>query len=133
VRSGTDITGYGLLGHAVELASASAEDASIRLQIETARVPALPGVFDYIEAGYLTRGSARNPEHFGGQVVAAANVTAALKTLLWEAETSGGLLLAVPPEGLSRFRAVCEGEEQPFWEIGTVVPARADQPVIRLV
>ena len=90
VRSGTDITGYGLLGHAVELASASAEDASIRLQIETERVPALPGVFDYIEAGYLTRGSARNPEHFGANVSSAATVTAALKTLLWEAETSGG-------------------------------------------
>ena len=133
VHGGTDITGYGLLGHAVELATASAAEAPIQLQIEAKSVPALPGVFDYIEAGYLTRGSARNPEHFGAQVVAAANVTAALKTLLWEAETSGGLLLAVPPEGLSRFRAVCEGEEQPFWEIGTVVPARADQPVIKLV
>ena len=133
VRSGTDITGYGLLGHAVELASASAADAPIRLQIETERVPALPGVFDYIGAGYLTRGSARNPEHFGADVSAAANVTAARKTLLWEAETSGGLLLAVPPAGFSRFRAVCEGEEEPFWEIGSVVPARAGQPVIELL
>ena len=133
VRSGTDITGYGLLGHAVELASASAEDASIRLQIETERVPALPGVFDYIEAGYLTRGSARNPEHFGANVSSSATVTAALKTLLWEAETSGGLLLAVPPAGFSRFRTVCEGEEQPFWEIGSVVPAQAGQPVIELL
>ena len=133
VRGGTDITGYGLLGHAVELATASAAAAPIQLQIEAERVPALPGVFDYIKAGYLTRGSVRNPEHFGAHVVAAANVTEAHKTLLWEAETSGGLLLAVPPEGLSRFRAVCEGEEQPFWEIGTVVPARAGQPVIKLV
>ena len=133
VRSGTDITGYGLLGHAVELALASAADAPIRLQIETGRVPALSGVFDYIGAGYLTRGSVRNPEHFGASVAAAAKVTAARKTLLWEAETSGGLLLAVPPAGFSRFRAVCDGEEQPFWEIGSVVPGQANEPVIELL
>ena len=133
VGSGTDITGYGLLGHAVELATASAADTPIQLQIEAACVPSLPGVFDYIEAGYLTRGSVRNPEHFGGHVTAAANVTAAHKTLLWEAETSGGLLLAVPESGLSSFRAVCEGEEQPFWEIGKVLPAEENLPVIRLI
>ncbi len=133
VGSGTDITGYGLLGHAVELAAASAADAPVQLRIEAERVPTLPGVSDYIEAGYLTRGSTRNPEHFGAHVSAAANVTAAHQTLLWEAETSGGLLLAVPPAGLSRFRAVCEGEEQPFWEIGEVCPAERGAPVIGLI
>lgn len=133
VRSGTDITGFGLLGHAVELATASAADTPIQLRIEAESVPALPGAFDYIEAGYLTRGSVRNPEHFGGHVVAANSVTDAHKTLLWEAETSGGLLLAVPPSGLGRFRDVCEGEEQFFWEIGTVYPARDDEPVIKLL
>lgn len=133
VRSGTDITGFGLLGHAVELATASAADAPIQLQIEAGSVPALPGAFDYINAGYLTRGSVRNPEHFGGHVAAANGVSAAHRTLLWEAETSGGLLLAVPPSGLGRFRDVCEREEQFFWEIGTVQPAREDEPVIRLL
>ena len=133
VRSGTDITGYGLLGHAVELATASAADTPVQLQIDAESVPALPGAFEYIEAGYLTRGSARNPEHFGAHVGAAPSVTAAHKTLLWEAETSGGLLLAVPPSGLGRFRDECEGKEQPFWEIGTVQPALGDQPVIKLL
>ncbi len=132
-RSGTDITGYGLLGHAVEMATAAATDAPIRLQIQAERVPALPGVFGYIRAGYLTRGSTRNPEHFGTAVAFAATVTEARKTLLWEAETSGGLLLAIPPAGFSQFRSVCEGEEQPFWEIGTVIPAQADQPLIELL
>ena len=133
VGSGTDITGYGLLGHAVELAAASAADAPVQLRIEAERVPTLAGVFGYIEAGYLTRGSTRNPEHFGAHVSAAANVTTAHQTLLWEAETSGGLLLAVPPAGLSRFREVCEGEEQPFWEIGEVCPAERGAPVISLI
>ncbi len=133
VGSGTDITGYGLLGHAVELATASAADAPVQLRIEAERVPTLAGVFGYIEAGYLTRGSTRNPEHFGAHVSAAANVTTAHQTLLWEAETSGGLLLAVPPAGLKRFREVCEGEEQPFWEIGEVCPAERGAPVISLI
>ena len=133
VHSGTDITGYGLLGHAVEMATASAAAAPVRLQIESERVPALPGAFEYIGAGYLTRGSLRNPEHFGANVALAASVTAARRTLLWEAETSGGLLLAVPPAGLGRFRSICEGEEQPYWEIGVVLPAQADQPVIELL
>ena len=138
VRSGTDVTGYGLLGHAVELAAASAADEKIGLQIELARVPALPGALSYIEAGYLTRASLRNPEHFGADVASADaapadTVSAARQTLLWEAETSGGLLLAVPPAGFDNFRAVCEGEEQPFWEIGRVVPSEAGQPIIELL
>ena len=133
VRSGTDITGYGLLGHAVELATASAAETPVQLQIEAESVPALPGVFDYIEAGYLTRGSARNPEHFGAHVAASSSATEAHKTLLWEAETSGGLLLAVPSSGLDQFRDVCEGSEQLFWEIGMVEPAPGGQPVIKLL
>ena len=133
VRSGTDITGYGLLGHAVEMAAASSADARVRLQIKAARVPALPGAFDYIGAGYLTRGSIRNPEHFGSNVAVKDDVSAALRTLLWEAETSGGLLLAVPASAIDTFRAVCEGEEQPFWEIGQVVPAQEDEPVIEIL
>ena len=133
VRSGTDITGYGLLGHAVEMAAASSADARVRLQIKAARVPALPGAFDYIGAGYLTRGSIRNPEHFGSNVAVKDDVSAARRTLLWEAETSGGLLLAVPASAIDTFRAVCEGEEQPFWEIGQVVPAQEDEPVIEIL
>lgn len=132
VQSGTDVTGYGLLGHAVELATASAADAPVQLQIEAASVPTLPGAFGYIEAGYLTRGSTRNPEHFGAHVSAAANVTNSQQTLLWEAETSGGLLLAIPRAGLTRFREVCESEGQPFWEIGEVCPAQEGAPVIGL-
>lgn len=131
VRSGTDITGYGLLGHAVEMATATTPP--VCLQVQANCVPALPGAFEYIQAGYLTRGSIRNPQHFGMAVADSATVTEAQKTLLWEAETSGGLLLAVPRAGFSEFRAVCEREEQPFWEIGEVVPGQADRPAIELL
>ena len=122
VRSATDITGFGLLGHASEMAVAAGQEADVGFRIEAAAVPALSGAFDYIAAGYLTRGSTRNPDHFRQHVTFAASVTDAQRTLLWEAETSGGLLVSVPPSGVAAFRGECEAAGQPFWEIGEVVP-----------
>lgn len=117
VRSGTDITGFGLLGHSCEMVV----NSDVGLRIQAAAAPTLPGVWDYIAAGYLTRGSTRNPEHFGQHVRFAPTVTAAQRTLLWEAETSGGLLLAVPAASVEIFRTTCAEQQQACWEIGEVV------------
>lgn len=116
VRSATDITGFGLLGHGAEMALASAAAFVFR----AADTPVLPGVWEYIAAGYLTRGHVRNPQHFGKHVTFAANVPPAQRILLWEAETSGGLLVAVPATEVEHFRAACKDSQQPCWEIGFV-------------
>jgi selenide, water dikinase len=121
VRAATDITGFGLLGHGSEMAVASGQMAGAGLRIRAADVPGLPGVWKYIAAGYLTRGSTRNPDHFGEHVRFATSVTPAQRTLLWEAETSGGLLLAVPDSGVEAFRTACSAADQACWEIGEVV------------
>ena len=121
VRSATDITGFGLLGHASEMAVAAGREAGVGFRIEAAAVPVLPGAFAYIAAGYLPRGSRRNPEHFRQHVTFAPTVSDAQRTLLWEAETSGGLLVAVPAAGVDAFRGECAAAGQPFWEIGAVV------------
>ena len=120
-RGATDITGFGLLGHGTEMALATGREAAAGFRIDAGRVPALPGAFDYIEAGYLTRGSERNPASFGHAVHFEYGVTAAQRTLLWEVETSGGLLIAVPPAGLDAFHAACAEHDQSAWEIGDVV------------
>lgn len=120
VRCGTDITGFGLLGHGSEMA-AGMRNANCGVRIVAADVPTLPGVWDYIAASYLTRGSTSNPEHFGDKVRFADSVTTAQRTLLWEAETSGGLLLAVPQASAEIFRTACAEREQNCWEIGEVV------------
>ncbi|MBX3001631.1 MAG: selenide, water dikinase SelD [Caldilineaceae bacterium] len=120
VRSATDITGFGLLGHASEMAVASAQLNGVGFRIRAGDVPTLPGVFDYLKSGYLTRGSTRNPDHYGAHVHMDTKVSDLQRTLLWEAETSGGLLLCVPAAGVETFRSACAGADQPCWEIGEV-------------
>lgn len=121
VRGATDITGFGLLGHAAEMAIASGEEARTGLRIRSATVPALPGVQEYIKAGYLTRGSNLNPQEFGEHVRFSADVPDYMRTLLWEAETSGGLLMAVPVHELDRFHAAASERNLVCWEIGEAV------------
>jgi len=120
VVAATDITGFGLLGHASEMAIASARD-SVGFRIRAADVPVLSGAAEYAAARYLTRGSGYNPDEFGAQVRFAPDISALQRTLLWEAETSGGLLLAVPATGLAAFTAACAASRQPYWEIGEAV------------
>lgn len=120
VRGGTDITGFGLLGHGVEMVMGGTANG-VGFRLRAADVPVLPGVWAYIAAGYLTRGSTRNPQHYGAHVRFAAGVSPAQRTLLWEAETSGGLLLAVPAAQADRFRALCAEQNQETWLIGEVV------------
>ncbi|MCB0111167.1 MAG: selenide, water dikinase SelD [Caldilineaceae bacterium] len=121
VVGATDITGFGLLGHGSEMAVASGKEHGAGLRIEAAAVPVLPGVWEYIAAGYLTRGSTRNPDHFGTHVHFADSVTAAQRTVLWEAETSGGLLLAVPASAVETFVSACNDVDQRCWPIGEVI------------
>lgn len=120
VRSATDITGFGLLGHAAEMAGPTHRSSGAGFVIEAAAVPALPGAATYVEAGYLTQGATVNPGTFGAQVHFAGMVTATQRTLLWEAETSGGLLLAVPAAQVDTFRTACADAGQDAWEIGGV-------------
>ena len=87
------------------MAQASFREAGAGFRIRAADVPLLPGLAEYIAAGYLTRGTARNPEHYGHLVRFADDVPATLRSALWEVETSGGLLLAIPPEQFEAFKA----------------------------
>ena len=120
VRSATDITGFGLLGHASEMLQGQ-HDAQAGFRIVAADVPMLPGLPAYAASGYLTRGITRNPEYYGDRVHFAESVTAVQRTVLWEVETSGGLLLAVPAAEAARFMDECAARDQQAWEIGEVV------------
>ena len=129
VRSATDITGFGLLGHASEMATAAYRQNGAGFVVHAAAVPVLDGVWDYIAAGYMSGATGRNPGYFGINVTYAAEVTPAQRTLFWEAETSGGLLLAVPAANVATFTAACDERKQAYWQIGEVVSGEGIQVV----
>jgi len=100
VSAATDITGFGLLGHLHELAHASGLGA----RIEAARVPLLPGALEVATAGIIPGGSKRNAAYFE-RWVRYADLDPALRVLLTDAQTSGGLLIAVPAARLEALRS----------------------------
>jgi selenide,water dikinase len=98
VHALTDVTGFGLLGHLHYLARASGVSA----RVIAASAPALPGVEDLAAAGEVPGGTRRNERFLGSRVGFAAAISPARRTLLADAQTSGGLLAAIPPEQRDR-------------------------------
>lgn len=97
VRAGTDVTGFGLLGHLGSLCKSSGVSAEIR----ASAVPVFGrGIWDLIAADCVPGGTRRNRETAGAWTVFDAGVTEAQQVLLADAQTSGGLLLCVPPRRL---------------------------------
>lgn len=116
VRAGTDVTGFGLLGHAGELASSS----NGTLHIEFSRLPLMSGAAEYAERLLFPGGSKKNQTAFGSLVHFCEEFTPAEQLIVFDAQTSGGLLLAIPPAGLERFAREMERFEEPWWQIGKV-------------
>jgi selenide,water dikinase len=127
-RGATDITGFGLLGHAGEMVKAS----GVGISIGASRLPLLPGTRELAEAGHWSGGMKRNRRYvdavFGAGLRIDPSIPEYLVSLLTESETSGGLLFSVVPD---RARAVIDafrGRGEECWEIGEVI----SEPVIRV-
>jgi selenide,water dikinase len=120
VHAATDITGFGLLGHASEMADKS----GVGLQINAWSVPLLPGTEAYAGAGLIAGGLGRNRDYFvqnGGGIRFDPNVEAVLQTILFDPQTSGGLLFAVDAGQADAFETAFTGDGIPLWRIGQVV------------
>jgi selenide,water dikinase len=119
VRSATDITGFGLLGHAAELARNSAVGLRIRLH----DLPLLPGALAYAQAGVFPGGLERNriAALKDNYVRMAEGLDAAHAMLLFDPQTSGGLFFALPPEQAAQLQAACAAAGEPCTDIGEVV------------
>jgi selenide,water dikinase len=100
----TDVTGFSLLGHAEEMARA----ACVRIVIDATRVPALPGALDYARAGHVTGGAGRNRAGLAGKVTLPRGLPEPLEHLLFDPQTSGGLLIAVAPGGAAALAGALE-------------------------
>jgi selenide, water dikinase len=116
LRGGTDITGYSLLGHGLEMANAS----GVSLRIEHARIPFVKGARKYAEKGIFPGGAFDNLHHFGPQVEIAGSVDEPDQMLLFDPQTSGGLLLGIPAEKLEGFLARAAELGQAAWVVGKV-------------
>jgi selenide,water dikinase len=117
LRGGTDVTGFGLLGHACEFAEAS----GVGLRLSFGRIPLLRGARRYAQEYIFPGGSSDNRVYFGPHVTFDPALEESEQMLLFDAQTSGGLLLAVPPEKMEVLLASAARRGQLLWEIGEVV------------
>jgi len=113
----TDITGYGILGHGYEMADAG----NVALRLSAGRMPLLPGALEYASRGIVTGGAARNRSHLQDKVTFSGKVTEEMQHILFDPQTSGGLLLAVDPERAAEVEARFAAAELPLWHIGEAV------------
>ena len=101
VHACSDVTGFGLLGHAYEMASGS----DVSLSIEAAALPLLDGALELAQQGHLTGGCGRNRDYLRDKVVIGPQIASGLVEIAYDPQTSGGLLIAlpeVPADGLIR-------------------------------
>ena len=116
LSGGTDVTGYSLLGHGLEMAEAS----GISLKLEFAKIPFISCARKYAEKGCFAGGAFDNKAHFESRVKFADSIDEENQMLLFDPQTSGGLLLGVPREKLDSFIARAGDLNQPVWVIGRV-------------
>ena len=120
LRGGTDITGFGLLGHGMEMAEAS----DVSLHIEYSKLPFLSGARGYAEQGIFPGGAFDNKSHFEKNVQFDETLAESAQMLLFDPQTSGGLLLSVPREKLDAFEKRSREVDQPVWLVGEVRAGR---------
>jgi selenide,water dikinase len=117
LHSGTDITGYSLLGHAFEMAQAS----GVGLHFSFSRIPFARGAQRYAHQWIFPGGAFDNRQYFGPGVKFSPEIDEPSQMLLYDPQTSGGLLLAVPQEKLAVFKDRAAQVGQIFWEVGEVI------------
>jgi len=116
LHAGTDITGYGLLGHAMEMADAS----GVALNFELEKIPFISCARKYAEKGCFAGGAFDNKGHFEARVDFANGIDDENQMLLFDPQTSGGLLLGVPQNQMDEFTTRASELEQSIWVVGNV-------------
>jgi selenide,water dikinase len=125
LSAGTDITGFGLLGHGMEMA----DGAHLSLMIDQSKIPFVSGARKYAEMGAFASGLFDNRTFFGGRVQFSESTDEPDQMLLFDPQTSGGLLLGVPNEKLDAFLQRAAQLDQPAWVIGSAQQGEGIQVV----
>jgi len=117
VNACTDITGFALLGHGYEMA----EKSGVRLCFQADRLPFLEGAVQYADDWLFPAGTCRNERAYEHAVHFALGIPEEMQQLLYTPETSGGLLVALPPERAEVLVALFADENVPCWMVGEVI------------
>ena len=120
LRGGTDVTGFSLLGYGSEMAYAS----GVRLRFSTEKIPFVSCARRYAHMGTFPGGAADNRMYFGARVGFDPGIDEEMQMLLFDPQTSGGLLLAVPGKKLVDFQKRAAVLEQPMWVVGEVTKGK---------
>ncbi len=126
VHALTDITGFGLIGHARELALAS----RVSLRLYADRVPVLPGALQCVRAGYIPGGLKANREFAECLVEYEGSLSAERKALLFDPQTAGGLLISLPSSEADRLVSELAAAGVPAAHVGDV--ESGEKPIIRV-
>lgn len=125
IHGATDITGFGLLGHAREMALGS----NVTIEIDHTQVDALPGALESIRAGAVPAGLNNNKEFASCSVAVEATVPAEMETLLYDPQTSGGLLLSISSEHAPALESALRAAQIPARTIARV-HKRGEHPIL---
>ena len=115
VHACTDVTGFSLLGHGLEMAQGS----NVELELDTSAISLLPQALDFAEMGILPAGMYRN-RHFAEEQVDVGDVSLGVQDILFDPQTSGGLLIAVHPEDADKMHEELLGAVPAAQRIGVV-------------
>jgi selenide, water dikinase len=121
IHSVTDITGFGLLGHAMEMATGS----EVTLRLNSRKIELIDGALECARSGFIAGGLKKNREFVGSCVQFAAGVAPDMQQLLFDPQTSGGLLIAVPPEFAANARSLLEKANCPAMQVGEAIEKTA--------
>ena len=102
VHAVTDVTGFGLLGHLMEMCKGS----QLRAHVDFSAIPLMPRALEFVESGYMTGASTRNWESYGEGIQLASDLDHAAKILLTDPQTSGGLLVSCTPDTVTEVLSI---------------------------
>ena len=126
VKAMTDVTGFGLMGHLLEMC----EGSGLRARVEFARVPTLAEIDHYLDLGCVPGGTQRNFDSYGHKL---GPMSDRQRQILCDPQTSGGLLVAVAPDGVDAFQAVAEAEGLALTALGELMAHDGTGPYVEIV
>ena len=126
IHAMTDITGFGLIGHAREIAMAS----NVSLELRASAIPLLDGALECVRAGYIPGGLTNNREFAECAVEFGAAVSQEVRTMLFDPQTAGGLFISVSSDDAAKLIAALAAKNAPAVEVGRVI--ERTKPLIKV-